>query len=482
MLERMDEIISRECGLTKCDPLIVGVSGGMDSLSLLDILHRLGYFVIAAHFNHEIRHDSLRDADLVTDFTGSRNIPSIIEKGSVPIFSKVQSLSIEEAARILRYQFLFRQAKLNNAKAVIVAHNANDQVETLIMNLLRGAGLKGMKGMTIKLVPNEWSRTVSLVRPFLTIWRKSIVAYCKDQSIESILDSTNDDVKFLRNRVRLELIPIMETYIPGVKNRLLQTSELLQNDHDYLGKTSQEVWNDLPINVGEGYVVFSRSQFNAQHLSIQRRLIQKSVGFLKHNERDIDYALVKRVLEFCGKPSKSFQTDIGLGLSVFLENELIYISSGLESLPHRSFPRIEETIEISIPGRSKLSNGWILIAEINSEVDEAKMDSINNKDVFQAWFDIKDAGSHLTLKCREPGDRFAPMGMDGKRIKISDLMINLKIPKRTRDQWPLVCLGENIVWVPGYRIANSVKIDKSTNIVVRLQLMINELDGNQILE
>jgi len=154
----------------------------------------------------------------------------------------------------------------------------------------------------------------------------------------------------------------------------------------------------------------------------------------------------------------------------------------LESLPQREFPSIEDVIKIAIPGRSILSNGWFLTAGIVSEVNNAKRIAINNQDMFQAWIDVKEGDNRLTLKCREPGDWFAPMGMDGKRIKISDLMINMKIPRRTRDRWPLVCLGENIVWVPGYRIADSVKIDKSTIVVVHLQLRSNFHDNNQVVE
>jgi len=478
MLERLDEIISRECELSKHDPIIIGVSGGMDSLSLLDILYRLGYSVIAAHFNHGIRPDAHRDADLVFEFTESRNIPCIFDAGSATEFSTVQSLSIEEAARILRYRFLFRQAKVINAQAVVVAHSANDQVETLLMHLLRGAGLDGLKGMSTRLLPNEWSSTIPLVRPLLKIWRKAIAAYCDDNKIESIQDSTNEDTKYFRNRLRHELLPDLNTYIPGVGKRLLQTSELLRGDHEFLELAAREVWHDLSIFEGEGFIAFSRSQFNQLHLSIKRRLIRKSISVLNPDARDINYALVKRVLDFLVQPSNTFQADIGLGLMVFLENEKIYISSGKDSLPHDLYPRLEDELGLIIPGKNQLSNGWVLIGEILDDAEEVKNKVFKNLDLFQSWMDLKNNFTNLRMKCRQPGDRFAPLGMDGKRVKISDLMINMKIPRRVRDHWPLVCFGEEIVWVPGYRLANSVKIDQSTSVVIHLQLRFNDIDGN----
>ena len=223
----------------------------------------------------------------------------------------------EEAAREVRYRYLFRQAEIHNAQAVAVAHNADDQVETVLMHLLRGSGLDGLTGMGFYSLPNPWSETIPLVRPLLGIWRTEIESYCREKNLIPVVDKTNTDTTFFRNRLRHELLPELETYVPGIRSRLWQTSDLLSADRELLDGLVIQSFEDNVTARGDGFVAFNLSVFNLHPKGLQRRLARKAVSQLRSDERDIDFALVQRVLDFAGNPTSTRQADIGLGLRVF---------------------------------------------------------------------------------------------------------------------------------------------------------------------
>jgi tRNA(Ile)-lysidine synthase len=470
MLEFVAKIIQSECELTNNDSIVVGVSGGVDSMTLLDIMHRLGFPVIAAYFDHRIRIEAEDDAKVVREFALSCNIPYVSGLEEVPEFSERHGLSIEEAGRILRYQFLFSTAEKYQSKGVAVAHNANDQVETLLMHLLRGAGLDGLKGMPVRSLPNLWSDKISLIRPLLRVWRKDIEAYQKEHKIQAIFDCTNDDKSYFRNRIRHELVPVLETYNPGVKTRLNRTAEIIGTDFEYLEQETQKAWESITASFGEEYVSLPRDPFLTLHLSLQRRIVRKSISILRPGARDIDYAMVERVLDFIETPSSSNHADIGLKLQVTLENGIVFILDWDINLPDSGYPKIDGELKILVPGEHQLSGNCILSTIIIENVEQALGDAKKCNDLFQAWMDLSNPVGSIIVRGRSKGERYVPLGMDGKSIKLSDLMINMKIPQRLRDTWPLLCVGDEIVWVPGSRISDTVKINQGTPYAVHVHL------------
>src|SRR3990172_11299082 len=178
MLDHIESTLGETCGLTKDRPIIAGISGGPDSLCLLGVLREAGYRIIVAHFNHKLRPDSDADANIVEQTASRLNIASVIESGNVRLFAEDEKLSIEEAARIMRYRFLMEQARRFKAQAVAVGHTADDQVETVLMHLIRGAGLDGLKGMTHRTFIKLFDPEIPIVRPLLDIWREETVVYC----------------------------------------------------------------------------------------------------------------------------------------------------------------------------------------------------------------------------------------------------------------------------------------------------------------
>src|SRR5512135_1332728 len=167
MLENIESILSEKCGLTRDRPIIAGISGGPDSLCLMNVLRKAGYHLIVAHFNHKLRPDADADANIVEQTAGRLNIASVIQSGDVRAFADAEKLSIEEAARSMRYRFLMEQARHSHAQAVAVGHTADDQVETVLMHFIRGAGLNGLKGMPYRSNLREFDPEIPLVRPLL---------------------------------------------------------------------------------------------------------------------------------------------------------------------------------------------------------------------------------------------------------------------------------------------------------------------------
>jgi tRNA(Ile)-lysidine synthase len=206
-----ESILREECKLDKDQPILVGVSGGPDSLCLLSRLHEAGWRVIAAHFNHHLRTEAAEEAAAVEELAARMQVAFVGGAADVRQYAAERKLSIEAAARDLRYRFLFEQARRDAAQAVAVGHTADDQVETVLMHFLRGAGLNGLKGMQYRSFLREYDVALPLVRPLLDMWRADTAAYCVEHGLSPHYDASNESTDFLRNRLRNELIPLLET-------------------------------------------------------------------------------------------------------------------------------------------------------------------------------------------------------------------------------------------------------------------------------
>ena len=208
MIERVQKILKAECKFNRDDKLIVGVSGGADSLALVDLLSRLGWNMTVGHFNHKLRNSSIEDEEFVGSFCLENQIEYVSGSSEVGEYARQEKKNLEQAAREQRYRFLFDLAENQEAAAVLVAHNADDQVETVLMHLFRGTGLGGLGGMKVFSI-SPWNPTIPLVRPFLNIWREEIETYCNEHGLNPRFDESNWDTNFLRNRLRYETIPLI---------------------------------------------------------------------------------------------------------------------------------------------------------------------------------------------------------------------------------------------------------------------------------
>jgi tRNA(Ile)-lysidine synthase len=472
MLSKLQENLIRECKLIQDEPILVGISGGPDSLVLLDALHQLGYQVIIAHLNHKLRPESTAEALYVEEIAGLMNIPFVQSEADVLGYANEHGFSVEEAARSIRYDFLFDIALSNHVQAVAVGHTADDQVETVLMHLLRGAGLAGLRGMAYRTLPNPWSDRIPLIRPMLSFWREEILHYCSDRDLIPMIDKSNLDQTYFRNRLRYDLIPSLESYNPKIKDLICQTAFIMSEDYKIISSIIEKTWEECLFIQGPGYLALDIDRLQEQPLGVRRHIIRKAIAYHCPDLRDIDFKTIENVISFLANPTRTFQRDLVSGLMVTIEQNILWLAKWETNLPELNWPTVpkDAVLVFNPPCTNSLGNGWELNAGILSATDALREQVTSNHDPYQAWLDISGLASTLHIRSRLAGDRFQPLGMQGRSVKLSDLMINLKIPRRARERWPLICSEDTIIWVPGYRSHHAFRLTDKTEKVLYLQL------------
>jgi tRNA(Ile)-lysidine synthase len=462
----LETILQDQCALDPAKPVLAGVSGGPDSLCLLGVIHEAGYQVIVAHFNHQLRPEADLEAASVSERARMLGLPFVSDRADVRGYAKKQSLSLEEAARMLRYRFLFSEARKQAAQAVAVGHTADDQVETVLMHFLRGAGLPGLKGMEYRTILPLFDAQIPLVRPLLSLWRADTEAYCRAHDLEPHIDASNADQTYFRNRLRHALIPEMEKYNPRFKESLLRTAQSLQSDYVALQEVLGSTWKEVVLEQAETWVAFDQSRLAALGHGLRKNVIRRAAESLRTESRDFGFDALERAATFCMAPTDR-QIDFINGLYLFSEKEKIYLAAYEAELPFAQWPQVSQAVPIN-PPTLDFGNGWLLNIK---EMPMCAEGWSKSNDTWSAWLDSdRLPADSLVIRPRKAGDVFCPQGMDGQTIKIQDFYINLKIPRRARLHWPLVCAGEQIVWVAGYRIAHPFRITEETQHILHLEI------------
>lgn len=473
MLENISSILIEMCELDIAKPVVLGVSGGPDSMCLLDVFIKAGYSVLAACLNHGLRSEADAEVHLVQQVAFSLGVDFRTKTVDTPKFAIEAGLSVEAAARQLRYEFLYAEAARINAQAIAVGHTADDQAETVLMHLLRGTGLAGLKGMDFRSFLMNMSTNIPLVRPLLTTWRSEIIEYCDQHNLSTAIDDTNQSINYFRNKLRLDILPYLARYQPNIRQNLVQMANILSTDYELLQNHVEAAWITCVVEQGQGYVALRRKDYITLPPAIQRYMLRKAMLLLRSGYQDIEFAMIERTRQSL-KSATGYQTfDIGAGLQLKVEGKIVWLVRRDVNLPMGNWPAVltDQVVDLPIPCSTELQNGWWLQADRLDARDITIQVTSREMDRFQALFDADLIRQPLYVRHRRPGDRLKPEGMDGKTVKISDLMINLKLPFRCRDNWPVVCSGENIIWVPGCRQSCIASIRGSTRLVVRLRLI-----------
>src|SRR5215217_3783072 len=365
MLENIQSILRDQCGLSRDAPVIVGVSGGPDSLCLMSVLRKAGYHTVVAHFNHKLRPDSDTDANIVEQTASRLNLASVIENGDVRAYADTEKLSIEEAARIMRYRFLMRQAHRLNAQAVAVGHTADDQVETVLMHFIRGAGLVGLKGMNYRTIVRAFDPDIPIVRPLLDTWREATVVYCAANGFRPRHDPSNASLDFFRNRLRHLLLPTLESYNPRFREVIWRTSRSLAGDYEILSQVLDEAWKRCVVEATAEFVAFDEPTLTQQPLGLQRNLVRRALEYLHPEDPEVTYATLERAANFIADHHgyRRIRTDLRGGVHLLREGMLIYMVASNVTLPIERWPQMpdgSDTIPLKIPSQIPLSGGWKL--------------------------------------------------------------------------------------------------------------------------
>jgi len=305
LVEQVRRTVERYDLLPRSEPVVVGVSGGPDSLCLLHALRRLagGYDLTlhVAHLNHHIRGaEADADAAFVAALAAEWNLPCTVAARDVPALARRHKLAMEEAARQARYTFLAEVAGQVDSRTVAVGHNADDQAETVLMHFLRGAGLAGLRGMLprtplshYRLLEGQTGAALSLVRPLLETPRAEIEAYCAEHGLQPRFDRSNLDTTYFRNRLRHELIPYLETYRSNIREVIRRTAQVATDDYALLREVMEGAWARVTRSVDDEAIVLDLAGWRTLPLSLQRATLREAVHRLRQNLRNIDFCHIE---------------------------------------------------------------------------------------------------------------------------------------------------------------------------------------------
>jgi tRNA(Ile)-lysidine synthase len=462
MLKRIERLLRQGCGIEPGALLIAGVSGGPDSLCLLHVLQALGHRLIVAHFDHQLRPGSAEDAAHVAKIAAAQGLAFVAGRGDVAAFSSSKRMSVEGAGRSLRYAFLFAQARAHGAIAVAVGHTADDQAETILMHLLRGSGLAGLAGMRPRVVLPDLDGSSPIVRPLLEVQRQETLEYCRLHDLRALHDASNESREYLRNRVRLELIPSLEAYNPQVRQALVRLSNSAAEDLVLIEDILAQAWKRTLMDQGRDYLGFDAARFATEAPALQRRLVMRASLQLQPGI-ELDFDGLRRAEGFISDPS-SRRLQLGEELMLVRESGTIYIALGEQHLPSDKWPQLPaESVGLGRGAAATvaLAGNW----QFTSELADRESDAAGQapaQDPYRGRLDADSLPSQLELRAPRSGDRIKPLGLQGHTQKLSDVFINIGVPERLRARWPVLASGDDVVWIPGFRIAEPFRVRKET--------------------
>jgi tRNA(Ile)-lysidine synthase len=452
------------------DVIVAGVSGGPDSVALVHALDSLrshfGYSLHVAHLNHRLRgRESDQDALFVRHLADRLGLPVTVQARDVPALRRQRKLGLEEAARVARYQFFAELISRLGACCVAVAHTADDQVETVVQHWLRGAalaGLSGMRSMSIQRLGEAWKDggpgEVRVARPMLTVTRREVEAYVESHALPTRVDASNLDLRYQRNRVRLELLPFLERYNPNFRQAALRSASIAAQDYEYVQSQVLAAWSDVATVEGQT-VVIDLDGWLRLPPSLQYYALRYAAIVLLGDAMDISSANIVAAVET--------MRDKPVGATVIWPRQIRVVKGYRDFRMRLGEPAARQAIagvnRLTIPGRTAApGTSWEVIGNIVGQRCAQQ-----GNDPWHADLDFDVTGPELYVRKRRPGDAFVPLGMAGTK-KLQDFLVDEKVPADERDAVPIVVSPAQIVWVAGHRIDERAKVTADTTRVLCL--------------
>lgn len=438
------------------DNIVVGVSGGPDSMALLYLLieakKQIDFNLIIAHVNHGVRgNEALEDELFVQRKAKELGIPFYSKTTDMIAYGKEKGISSEEAGRELRYGFFREILDKYGGGKIAVAHNMNDQAETLLMRIMRGTGIDGLGGMEFI--------THDIIRPILNISRNKIEKYIEERNIETVLDKTNLLPIYTRNKIRLELIPYIEdNFNPSIIESLWRLSQISSIDSKFLEEYSDKKYNLILKSEMENYIILDKELFRRQDISIQQRIIRKSTEKLRGKLQGLTEQHISSVVDLFNFGDTGKTINLPDGIIAKTDYNNLIIEKGKIDVPK------EYSYKLDIGNNYFPSVGYNFNIKVlpREEIQDIK----SNKNL--RFFDYDEVKGNLVLRNRRNGDRFIPYGMNGSK-KLKDYFIDEKISRDLRDKIPVIADSEHILWVVGYRTSNLYMVKNNTKRVLVIQ-------------
>jgi len=412
--------------------------------------------------------ESDRDARFVSGFAEKYRVPFHLGKKNVRAYAKTHKLSIEEAGRKARYEYLTLVAEREGYDKIAFGHHADDNAESVLMYLIRGSGLKGLSGISPV-------RGEKYVRPLIRQTRSEILHYIKDHQIDYVTDTSNTDKQYLRNRIRHHLIPLLaRTYNPNIIDNLNRLSDIVRSDDRWIRRQIQPMIEKSVLKAGKGRITLSIPLMAELHEAVQRRLLRCMIERVKGDLRRITYAHIAAIRNLAQTGPSDGRLDLPDRILITRNKEMLTLSK--EKQPLRQLtPPPGSAVEKGYAYKIQASD-TVYIRELGmcfkaSTVPIEPLPDFETAGHTVAFIDMNILEFPLILRNFQPGDRFSPLGLGGSQ-KIKDFLINNKVPRKERARCPILTSGEKIIWVVGYRIDDSVKIKPSTRKVLKAELFL----------
>ena len=434
------------------DKVVVGLSGGADSVYLLYALHALkGYNItlVAAHLNHGIRgKEAARDAEFSRGVAESLGVEFELGEADAPALRKRSRISLEDAARVLRYEFFEEARKKHGASKIATAHTLDDQAETVLMRLIRGSGTKGLSG--IPPVSGKY-----IVRPLIETGRAAIESYLKSHGIEWIEDSTNRERDYLRNRIRLDLLPGLSEYNPKIRETLARTADILRLEEDFISREAEKAFRRIFKREG-GELTGDLAKYTRLHGAVRTAVLMRTLTETRENLKNVSAVHLTAADAFLTSMATS-------GESVFPEGGVIVKGHGSFLVTTKDALALEFRYELPGPGK------WSF-PELEVEAEEAPASGLEEDREDVVFLDPGAVKFPIEVRSFKAGDRFMPLGMKSRK-KVKDFFIDRKVPTFMRKRVPIFLSAGEIVWIGGMRIDERAKVKGKAKKALRLTLV-----------
>ncbi len=457
LISRARNTINRHQMLTFKDKVVIAVSGGPDSVALLFLLLELkkefNLSLFVAHVNHKLRgKESDEDQEFVSKLASDLKLKLHSRSFQVQKEATKLRLSVEECARKIRYDYLNKLADKLKAPRIALGHNFNDQAETVLMRLIRGSGSLGLSG-----IPPVKDR---IIRPLIEIKREEIETFLKDREISCRTDSSNLKTDYLRNRVRLKLLPLLrKEYNPKIEETLNRTASILGAEEELLNQEVEAAYPGVLLREQNDRIILDSRKFVGYHNSLKRFMIRNCVKKLKGDLRELTFDKVETLLRLLEQGKSGRRVDLleQVHGDVTKDYLIVYkrkekrVNYDLPFLKKRKIKKLGVSIDSQVLARASVPKG------------------VRGENRWVALLDLEKLKPPLRLRSRKNGDRFKPLGMKGNK-SVADFLVDSKVPRSERDEVMLLTSRNKIAWLVGYRISDDFKVTPETKKILRIRV------------
>ncbi len=440
------------------DNVLIALSGGPDSVFLfhnLRILREtLSFNLYASHINHMYRgQDALYDEEFARDLCDKYGIKLFVKRKNATEYAKDLKVTEEEAGRILRYSFFEENLNQVGGGKVAVAHNLNDQAETVLQRIIRGTGIDGLSAMTfIK---------DNIIRPMLNVSKDEILTYLHENNYEYCIDITNTQDIYGRNKIRLNLIPYLEgNFNPSIQNSLYRMSEAMERDKKIIEKYVEGKFSEVLKEKTENRLVLDLNILKSLDIGEAGRVIRRGIEELKGNTVNVEMKHIDNAIGLICTGKTGKQIDLTEGFTIAISYDNFIINKSVEKVSDFEYNIVLNKLNFI----NEVNKSLFLNVENIEDIE-----AVNTEGKEILYFDYDRVKGNLKVRNRRPGDVIIPSGMRGSK-KIKDIFIDLKIPKEERDKKLILADDENILWLEGYRINEKYKVSAVSKKILKVSI------------